>query len=309
MKIIYMGTPEFAVPGLRAISESGHRITGVVTGCDKPAGRGQTVCETPIKQLARQLGLPILQPPSLKAPEFQEQILSMQADIIVVVAFRILPDEVIRAARLGAINLHASLLPQYRGAAPINWAIINGEKETGITVFQITPQIDTGDILFQERVAIGEQETYGELYTRLAQLGGAALVEVLNRLESGVFSSIPQDDLQATRAPKIHAETGRIDWSRDAGAIRHLIHGLSPAPGAFSFFNSKRIKFLRAQCTADNTTETPGTIVATGKSRLGIQTGSGILFPLELQAEGKKALPIAEFLRGFQGKIGDSFRS
>lgn len=309
MKIIYMGTPEFAVPGLRAISESGHRITGVVTGCDKPAGRGQTVCETPVKKLARQLGLPILQPPSLKAPEFQEQILSMQADIIVVVAFRILPDEVIRAARLGAINLHASLLPQYRGAAPINWAIINGEKETGITVFQITPQIDTGDILFQERVEIGEQETYGELYTRLAQLGGAALVEVLNRLESGVFSSIPQDDLQATRAPKIHAETGRIDWSRDAGAIRHLIHGLSPAPGAFSFFNSKRIKFLRAQCTADNTTETPGTIVATGKSRLGIQTGSGILFPLELQAEGKKALPIAEFLRGFQGKIGDSFRS
>lgn len=309
MKIVYMGTPEFAVPGLRALAVSRHEVVGVVTGPDKPAGRGRTVCATPVKQLAVQLGLPILQPSSLKAPEFLDRLRVLEADIIVVVAFRILPDEVIRAARLGAINLHASRLPKYRGAAPINWAIINGEKETGITIFQIKSRVDTGDILYQQTVAIREQDTYGELYTRLAQLGAPALVQVLDRLETDAITAVRQDDSQATRAPKIYPEMGRIDWSHSAVAIKNLIHGLSPVPGAFSFFGKKRIKFLRARFGYMDVRQAPGVIVYRDRHDLGIQTGAGILYPLELQAEGKKALAVAEFLCGFQGKIGESFRS
>lgn len=309
MQIVYMGTPEFAVPGLRALAESHHEVVGVVTGPDVPAGRGQTIRATPVKLLAEQLGLPILQPSSLSAPEFLDQLYNLEADIIVVVAFRILPDEVIRATRLGAINLHASRLPKYRGAAPINWAIIKGEKETGITIFQIKSRVDTGDILYQQTVAIREQDTYGDLYTRLAQLGAPALVQVLDRLETDAITAVRQDDSQATRAPKIYPEMGRIDWSQSAVAIRNLIHGLSPVPGAFSFFGKRRIKFLRARFSSEDSQQAPGVIVNKGRHDLGIQTGAGILYPLELQAEGKKALPVADFLRGFQGKSGDSFRS
>ncbi len=309
MKIIYMGTPEFAVPGLKAIAESGHTVMLVVTGPDKPAGRGRNLRETPVKQLAMELNLPILQPISLKDPGFINQVRYLDADIIVVVAFRILPDELINAARLGAINLHASLLPKYRGAAPINWALINGDKRTGVTVFQIRPKVDTGDIIFQQAVEINEADTYGDLYDRLSRIGAPALVTVLNKLESGVVDAIPQDDSLVSKAPKIFPQMGEIDWSNSAKSIKNLIHGLSPVPGAYAVYGKKRIKFLKARYSSDELNETPATIVVRDKDQLGIQTGSGLLYPLGMQSEGKKALPVAEFLRGFQGKIGDRFQS
>jgi len=304
-----MGTPEFAVPGLKAIAESGHSVTLVVTGPDKPAGRGRSLCETPVKQLALELDLPITQPESLKDPGFINQVRHLDADIIVVVAFQILPNEIINAARLGAINLHASLLPKYRGAAPINWALINGDKQTGITIFQIKPKVDTGDIILQQTVEIADQETYGDLYTRLSRIGAPALVTVLDRLENGVAEAIPQDDSLVCKAPKIFPQMGEINWSNSAESIKNQIHGLSPVPGAYAFLGKKRIKFLKARYSSEAFSETPATIVLRDNNRLGIQTGSGVLYPLELQSEAKKALPIHEFLRGFQAKIGDRFQS
>ncbi|MDO9548130.1 MAG: methionyl-tRNA formyltransferase [Candidatus Marinimicrobia bacterium] len=309
MKVIFMGTPEFAVPGLKAIAESGHEVALVVTGPDKPAGRGRNLRETPVKRLALDLDLPILQPTSLKSIDFIEHIRQLNADIIVVVAFRILPDELINAARLGAINLHASLLPKYRGAAPINWALINGDKQTGITVFQIKPKVDTGDIILQQTVEIAEQDTYGDLYDRLSRIGAPALVTVLDKLENGVAEAIPQDGSLVSKAPKIFPQMGEINWSNSAESIKNQIHGLSPAPGAYAFFGKKRIKFLKARYSSEALNETPATIVFRDNDQLGIQTGSGVLYPLELQAEAKKALPVTEFLRGFPAKIGDRFQS
>ena len=309
MNVIYMGTPEFAVPGLKAIVESDHEVVLMVTGPDKPAGRGRNLRETPIKQLALKLDIPILQPISLKSPDFVNHIKKLNADIIVVVAFRILPDEVISAARLGAINLHASLLPKYRGAAPINWALINGDKQTGITVFQIKPKVDTGDIILQQTVKIAERDTYGDLYNHLSQIGAPALVTVLDKLENGVAKAIPQDDSLVSKAPKIFPQMGKISWSNNAESIKNQIHGLSPAPGAYVYFGEKRIKFLKASYLSESSNAIPGTIVFRNKEQLGIQTAAGVLYPLELQLDGKKALPVNEFLRGFQAKIGDQFQS
>jgi len=304
-----MGTPEFAVPGLSAIAASPHNIKLVVTGRDKAVGRGRKFRGTPVKQQAIHLNLPVSQPESLKSPEFIGEIASLGADVIVVVAFRILPSELINAARLGAINLHASLLPKYRGAAPINWAIINGEKETGYTIFQIKPRIDTGDILMQEAVPISERDTYGDLYERLSRLGAPALVRTLDGLEKGTLTAIPQKDSLATKAPKIYPEMGAIIWSDPAESIKNRIHGLSPSPGAYTHYGKKRIKIFRADYTRENGNYLPGTIGIRDKKRLGIQTGAGMLFPLELQMEGKKVLPADEFLRGFPGRVGDSFQS
>jgi methionyl-tRNA formyltransferase len=309
MKVIFMGTPEFALPGVKAIAQSTHEICLIVTGQDKPAGRGQQLREPPVKQLAKELDLPIIQPPSLKAPDFAEQLRQTKADIIVVIAFRILPDAVLAATRFGAINLHASLLPKYRGAAPINWALINGDRQTGVTIFQIRSKIDTGEIIRQIEVDIAEDDTFGTLSDRLAQIGGTALVDVLNDLESGTVVQVAQNDVLATKAPKIFPQLGEIDWAENAETIRNLIHGLSPTPGAYSFFGKKRIKFLKARFSADSAQGQPGTIGFRDKQRIGIQTGSGILYPLVLQAAGRQALPVTEFLRGFQARIGDRFHS
>ncbi len=309
MKIIYMGTPEFAVPGLRAIAQSDHELMAVVTGQDVPVGRGQRLQETPVKQLAQALGVPVLQPPSLKSPDFIDRLHRYNADIIVVVAFRILPDIVINTTQLGAINLHASLLPKYRGAAPINWALINGDRQTGVTIFQIKTKVDTGDIIRQTTIDISEDDTYGSLYSRLSQIGAAALVSVLDDLESGDTQIISQDDALATKAPKIFPQLGEINWSKSAESIKNLIHGLSPTPGAYSYFRKKRIKFLLARFSNETGPGEPGTVLSRDKQPFGIRTGAGILYPLILQSEGRKALPVDEFLRGFQAKIGDRFFS
>ena len=309
MKIIFMGTPDFAVPSLKAITASRHEIVGIVTSPDKPAGRGQIIHATPVKSSARELSIPIFQPESLKQPEFLNQLRNLKAAIMIVVAFRILPDEVLTIPPKGAINLHASLLPKYRGAAPINWALINGESETGVTIFQIRPQVDTGEILWQERVPIAVEDTFGSLHDRLAIIGATALVKVLDKIERDEIESIPQDHSAATLAPKIYPQLGEINWANSAHSIKGLIHGLSPTPGAYTFFKSKRIKILSAEWSDAITEILPGTITVWNKQRLGIQTGQGILYPRELQWEGKKILPVAEFLRGFKAGRGDRFPS
>ncbi|MCG2717025.1 MAG: methionyl-tRNA formyltransferase [Candidatus Marinimicrobia bacterium] len=309
MKVIFMGTPEFAVPGLKSIAESRHDVVLVVTGPDVPAGRGRNLLESPVKSFAKELSIPILQPPSLKSSEFIGQLKHYNADIIVVVAFRILPDGVIDVTPNGAINLHASLLPKYRGAAPINWALINGNTQTGITIFQIKSKVDTGDILLQESIDISDQDTYGSMYERLSHIGAKALVDSLDHIESGAIRTIPQCHGLATKAPKIYPQMGEIDWGKSAESIKHLVHGLSPAPGAYCFYGKKRIKLLKAEFSEETLPDIPGTIVCRTKTQIGIQTGRGVLYPLELQAEGRKALPVAEYLRGFQTKPGDSFRS
>ncbi|HCK99895.1 MAG TPA: methionyl-tRNA formyltransferase [Candidatus Marinimicrobia bacterium] len=309
MKVIFMGTPGFAVPSLKAIAKSRHEIMLVVTGEDKPAGRGRSLRESPVKTLARELNLPILQPPTLKSAEFIEQLTQYNADIIVVVAFRILPGEVIDITPNGAINLHASLLPKYRGAAPINWALINGDTQTGATVFQIRTRVDTGDILTREKVDISEQDTFGILYDKLSWLGAKILVQTLDKLETGELQPIPQSHDLATKAPKIYPELGAIDWTKDARAIKWLIHGLSPAPGAYTFYKKKRIKILTAEYSMNSLSDIPGEIVTRNKKQFGIQTGKGVLYPLELQAEGRKALAVADFLKGFQTEIGEKFSS
>ncbi|MFP4546723.1 MAG: methionyl-tRNA formyltransferase [Fidelibacterota bacterium] len=309
MKIVFMGTPEFAVPSLEALIASPHEVIAVVTGPDKKRGRGHKVRSTPVKKVAEKHELKILQPKSLKDETFKATLNALEPDIFVVVAFRILPKDVLNIPKFGSVNLHSSLLPKYRGAAPINWAVLNGDKETGISIFQIEPKVDTGDLLFQEKIAIAPTDTCQEIHDQLAQLGGKRIPEVLHQLETGSIHKIPQDDSKATKAPKIYPEMGEIDWTGTAEKIKNQINGLSPYPGAYSYFNGKRVKFLRADYDPETTNAEAGTIINKDKNTLGIQTGTGILYPLELQKEGKRVMPVKDFLNGFQGKIGDKFTS
>lgn len=304
-----MGTPDFAVPAFQAIVDSRHEILAVVTGPDVARGRGCLVQSTPVKCLALNENLPVFQPVSLKDPELHTRLREIQTDLYVVVAFRILPPEMIAIPRLGAINLHASLLPKYRGAAPIHWALINGERATGVTVFQIKSTVDTGDILLQERIDIQPDDTYGTLSPRLAESGARLLVKALDGLTAGTIRVIPQDNDAATPAPKIYPEMGKIDWSKPAEEIKFLIHGLSPIPGAYTFFGDRRLKILKATFENNVYPDVPGTIVCRQKAGLAIQTGRGLLKPTELQLEGRKPLSIAEFLCGFSGQVGDRFAS
>ncbi|MCK4445485.1 MAG: methionyl-tRNA formyltransferase [Candidatus Marinimicrobia bacterium] len=309
MKIIFMGTPRFALPSLEAIFSSRHVIKAVVTGEDVKRGRGLRMQEPPVKTLAISLGLSVIQPTSLKSTDLIQEMKSFSPDIFVVVAFKILPKVILEVPKKGSINLHASILPKYRGAAPINWAIINGDKETGISIFQIKPKVDTGDILLQRYMKIQPDDTAGSLAEKLSVIGAEAIVEVLDGMEKGEMTAIPQDDKLATAAPKIFPELCIIDWNKDATFLKDLIRGLSPAPGAYSFFKKRRIKILAAAVSESSFHEEPGTIVLRDKKQLGIQTGNGLLSPREIQVEGRKPLGVEDFLRGFQGKIGEKFIS
>jgi len=309
VKIVFMGTPDFAVPTLKSLIASGHEVITVVTGADKKRGRGQKLHGTPVKILAEEHNLPILQPTSLKSEEFKQQLLELNPDIFVVVAFRILPKALIDIPKFGSINIHSSLLPKYRGAAPINWAVLNGDKETGISIFQIEPKVDTGDVLFQKKILIDEMDTCQEVHDRLSELGGKSITKVLDDFEKGVINKIPQDNSLATKAPKIYPEMGEIDWTKSAMEIKNQIHGLSPFPGAYSQFNGKRVKLLRSSFELESNDSEPGTITIRNKKTLGIQTGNGILYPVELQKEGKRVMTLQDFLNGFQGKVGDKFIS
>lgn len=310
MKIIYFGTPEIASSQLEAIIAAGYEVAAVVTVPDKPAGRGKKIQSSDVKLTALKYNLPVLQPVSLKSPEFIEELSSYNADLFVVVAFRMLPEVVWSMPPMGTFNLHASLLPQYRGAAPINHAIINGEKETGLTTFLLDKEIDTGEIIMQEKVVIEDDETAGTLHDKLMLLGNKVVVETIKIIEEGRVQSqsqemiIERDNLQLKSAPKIFKEDCKIDWTKDAKSIYDFIRGLSPYPAAHTQFVSENndtidIKVFEV-VLKENGSEDKGLykIKTDGKSYLDVVLGKNNISIKVIQQAGKKAMPIADFLRG-----------
>ncbi|SDL94686.1 methionyl-tRNA formyltransferase [Daejeonella rubra] len=296
-----MGTPDFAVASLNALLEAGFDIVGVITAPDKPAGRGQKINESAVKQYAVAKGLKILQPVKLKDPEFIEELRSLKADLQIVVAFRMLPEIVWNMPSKGTINLHGSLLPQYRGAAPINWAIINGEKESGVSTFFLKQEIDTGDILFTVRVEIDEQDTAGDLHDKLMNIGADLLVKTVKAIESGEYKEIPQDktgEKVLKTAPKIFREDCQIDWNQPVMKIYNHIRGLSPYPAAFCIFQDKTLKIYKAEAEQAVHQLEPGSFQTDHKTTLKFACPDGFISVKELQLEGKKKMKIDEFLRG-----------
>ena len=303
LRIVFMGTPEFAVASLDALLEAGCQVVGVVTAPDKPAGRGMKLQESAVKTFARSKGLKILQPEKLKDPVFLDELRSLHADVQVVVAFRMLPEVVWNMPPRGTINLHASLLPQYRGAAPINWAIIAGEKETGVTTFRLQHQIDTGNLLMSEKIAIGEDETAGELHDRMKQIGARLLVRTIQNLGSGGLTEIPQNPASGENlrhAPKIFTDTCRIDWNKPVEEVHNLIRGLSPFPGAFTQLEGKMLKIYRSRKINALHTGTPGSYLTDQKTYLKYVCPDGYIEVLELQLEGKKKMGTGDFLKGYR---------
>lgn len=308
LRIVFMGTPDFAVASLQALSESDHNIVAVVTVPDKPAGRGQKLQESAVKKYAVSRGYPILQPDKLKEPSFVEPLRNYQADVFVVVAFRMLPEIVWSMPPMGTINLHGSLLPQYRGAAPIHWAVINGETITGVTTFLIEKEIDTGRILLHRELPIGPHDTTGIVHDQLMLLGADLLKETVDTLSSGQTSPISQKNILPTTllkpAPKIHRETCRIDWGQPAGNVYNLIRGLSPYPTAWTTLRNPKGEFLNLKIYfaekefAITMHEQPGVLHTDHKTFLKIACANGWLHLTDLQLEGKKRMPVTDFLRG-----------
>jgi methionyl-tRNA formyltransferase len=308
MKIVFMGTPQFAVPSLEAIHRSSHELVAVVTAPDKPVGRGLKIQPSPIKRAAEKYGVPIFQPADLNDSKFIDDLKNLHADLFVVVAFRILPATVFRIPPKGTINLHASLLPKYRGAAPINWAIINGETETGASTIFIQEQVDAGDLILQKRAPIAEDETAGELHDKLAAVGAELLLETIAQIASG--SATPRRQIgEITNAPKLTKELMRIRWSEAAEKVRNLIRGLSPSPGAFTYWNGKIMKLLRAKVVDSQAVNPPGRVLEAErkKGRIVVGCGAGRLAIHELQIEGKRPMTAKEFLMGHSLHVGDTF--
>jgi len=301
-----MGTPQFAVPSLNKLYEAGYTIAGVVTAPDKPAGRGMQLTESAVKKYALEKNLKILQPEKLKDPGFIEELKSLKADVQVVVAFRMLPEIVWNMPPLGTINLHASLLPQYRGAAPINWAIINGEKETGVTTFKLKHEIDTGNILLQEKINISESDTAGSLHDKMMEAGGKLLLTTINKLAKGKLEEIIQPHSSnlaphtLRHAPKIFTETCEINWKQNVDKIYNLIRGLSPYPAAFTYLNGKKLKIFSSEKEAGKEIQEPGKIFTDNKSFLKFSANNGFISLKEIQLEGKKKMMIEDFLRGWR---------
>ena len=296
-----MGTPDFAVASLSALLDADFEIVGVITAPDKPAGRGQKISESAVKRFAVEKGLKVLQPVKLKDSDFLNELKSLNADIQVVVAFRMLPELVWDMPPKGTINLHASLLPQYRGAAPINWAIINGEKRSGVSTFFLKQEIDTGDLLFAEEVDIEDDDTAGDLHDKLMEIGAGLLVKTLKAIEAGKYTEIPQHTLQENelkKAPKIFREDCEINWDRPVKEVFNLIRGLSPYPAAFSHLQDKTLKIYRAIAEEKLITGKPGEIFTDNKTYLKFACRDGLISVLELQLEGKKRMKVDEFLRG-----------
>ncbi|MCC8071066.1 MAG: methionyl-tRNA formyltransferase [Bacteroidales bacterium] len=308
MKIVFLGTPDFAVPSLQALHEAGYDIVGVVTMPDKPAGRGHKLLHSPVKQYAEAHGLRLLQPVKLKDPAFVEELRSLDADLFVVIAFRMLPEVVWTMPRLGTFNLHASLLPRYRGAAPINWAVINGDTETGVTTFFLKHEIDTGDVIQQVKVPIHPTDNVGDVHDRLMELGARLTLDTVRRIEEGNLTATPQDELlqgeEPTPAPKIFKETCHVDWSRTAREVHNLVRGLSPYPAAWSTLTDDGrpygdVKIFATRVVDGEPIGEPGTARVDGE-RLIVACGDGNLELLELQLPGKRRLDTAALLRGLR---------
>ena len=302
LRIIYMGTPEFAVPALEKLVAAGWNVIAVITAPDKPQGRGQKLVGSPVKEAAERLEIPVLQPTNLKDPGFQQKLKELAADLQIVVAFRMLPEAVWDMPPLGTFNLHASLLPNFRGAAPINWALIQGEQETGVTTFFLQHEIDTGNILFQEKVAILPEDNLGSLYEKLMGLGADLVLRTVAAIASKDIHPLPQDEAMAIhKAPKIFKETGKIDWTASATSIHNLIRGLSPYPGAWTELQGKTCKiFTSTTLEGKLSGKAPGEWTSDFKTYLHFQCGQGILLVQELQVEGKKRMKVDELLRGWK---------
>ena len=305
LRIVFMGTPEFAVASLDALVKAGCNIVAVVTAPDKAAGRGLHLQQSAVKKYAVEKGLKVLQPEKLKNPEFISELKSLNADLQIVVAFRMLPEVVWSMPPMGSVNLHGSLLPQYRGAAPINWAVINGETETGVTTFKLKHEIDTGDILLQQSFPIGENETAGAVHDRMKEIGAQLLVKTVQQLAAGVLAEKPQTSNQqpATplkHAPKIFTETCKIDFAKTADEVHNLVRGLSPFPGAFCSLNGKTLKIFRTEKEVSNPDIEPGQYKTDEKTFLKFACSNGYISVTELQLEGKKKMNIEDFLRGYR---------
>ncbi len=301
MRIVFMGTPEFAVASLDELIRSGADIVGVVTAPDKPAGRGKKLSQSAVKEYALANDLRLLQPEKLKDPLFLEELRSLKADLQVVVAFRMLPEAVWNMPEKGTINLHASLLPQYRGAAPINWAIINGEKESGVTTFFLKHDIDTGNVLFTEKVTLTGEETAGDLHDRLMNKGAGLLVKTVKAVESGRYQEHPQENFGITElkhAPKLTKETGKLDFIQPTETVYNLIRGLSPIPAAYTTLNDKTLKIYKATKEIKEPAIQPGGFLTDGKTFLKFACQDGFVCATDVQLEGKKRMGIEEFLRG-----------
>ena len=324
LRVVFMGTPEFAVASLDALVKAGFAVVGVITAPDKPAGRGMKLQQSAVKKYAVENGLRTLQPEKLKNPDFLAELKSLKADLQVVVAFRMLPEVVWNMPPMGTINVHGSLLPQYRGAAPINWALINGEKETGVTTFKLQHEIDTGHILLQDSILIGENETAGELHDRMKEVGAALLVKTVKGLQDGTLTEQPQSaiidgplaaektersdshsslntpNVILKHAPKIFTDTCKIDWNQPVDDVHNLIRGLSPYPGAFTYLNEKMLKIYRAGKEKQTPSVAAGEWETDKKTYLRFACVDGYISVLELQLEGKRKMSVEEFLRGYR---------
>jgi len=322
MRIVFMGTPDFSVPALKALVEAGHQVIAVVTQPDKPKGRGKEVQMTPVKIQAMEYGIPVYQPAKVREASFVEVLKGLEADAYVVIAFgQILPKAVLELPKYGCINIHASLLPKYRGAAPIQWCVIDGERETGITTMMMDVGLDTGDMLEKAVIPIEEKETGGSLHDKLSMAGGDLILSTLKKLEEGTLVRTPQTDEGTCYAKMLTKSLGDIDWNQGAVSIERLIRGLNPWPSAYTMWNGKTIKIWAADVIAGReaadflsesgvpaeTGTAPGTVVCSDKRRLVVCTGGGLLSIRELQMEGKKRMDTPAFLRGYPIPAGDMF--
>ena len=299
LRIVFMGTPDFAVPCLRALHDSRFTVTEVVTQPDRPKGRGRKLQPPPVKTAAQTLGYPVLQPENPRTQSFADRLSEIKPDLFVVIAFgHILPQKLLDIPRLGAVNIHASLLPKYRGPAPIHWAVINRETESGITAIQMDTGMDTGDMLVKERLEITSDETTGTLHDRLAKLGAKVLIQTLTNIEADDLHPVPQEDRLATYAPPLQSKDGHIDWSKPAEELDAFIRGMNPWPGAFTFLGKKRLKVFKGKPLSIEHSEKPGTVLPGFPDELRIATGKGVLSLLELQGPSGKRLSIDDFLRG-----------
>lgn len=317
MNIIFMGTPDFAVGALEAIIEAGHRVTAVVTQPDKPKGRGKEIQMTPVKECAVAHGIPVFQPVRIKDAESVKTLRRFEADVFVVAAFgQILSEEILNMPRYGCVNIHASLLPKYRGSSPIQWAIINGETTTGVTIMQMDKGVDTGDMLMKTEVRIEPGETGDSLHDKLAGAGAKLIVEALPKIESGDVIPVKQNEADSSHVGMLHKSMGKIDWQQDARALDRLIRGLISWPGAFTTYRGKTLKIWEEEPVMDKVPHEndvsahindtgPGTVVLVEKDAFYVQTGEGILKILAVQPEGKKRMAVKDFLLGYQIKAGE----
>ena len=301
MRVVFMGTPDFAVGTLKKLAKSEHQVLAVVTQPDKPKGRGKAMQFTPVKEAALESGIPVLQPVKVRDPQVVEELQALNPDVIVVVAFgQIIPESILNMPKYGCVNVHASLLPMYRGAAPIQWAVINGDKTSGVTTMQMDKGLDTGDMLLKREVILDPEETGGSLFDRLSEVGAELLIETLEKLERNEIIPEKQPELSPTPyASQMTMDMGRIDWNQDAVKIERLIRGLNPWPSAYTQLGEKTLKIWVAQVEEGDSKKEAGTVIRADKKGLFVQTGKGVLKILELQLEGKKRMTADAFLRGY----------